>query len=71
MLSRFTIQRAKRYDPNFLNCLIVCPFWASQASIVLKSVGSYAVMKGKDSNCVGILSDRGELQLRQTSVNML
>ena len=28
-------------------------------------------MKRKDSNCVGISSDQGELQLLQTSVNIL
>ena len=28
MLSRFTIQYAKHYTPNWFDCLIVCPFWA-------------------------------------------
>ena len=27
-------------------------------------------MKGKDSNCVGILSDQGKLQLRKASLYM-
>ena len=32
----------------------------SQASIILKAWEINAVMKRKDTNCVGILSDQGE-----------
>ena len=36
MLSCFTIKRANHYSPNWFNCLIVCLFGQSQASIILK-----------------------------------
>ena len=61
MLSRFTIKRAKHYAPNWFNCLTVCLFEQSQASIILKSMGTNAVVKRKDSNCVGIVSYQGEV----------
>ena len=60
MLFRFTIKCAKHYTPKWFNCLIVCPLWQSQASIILKACEIYAVMKRKGSSCVGILSDQGE-----------
>ena len=34
MLSRFTIQRAKYYAPNWFDCLIVCPFWVKSGNCV-------------------------------------
>ena len=55
VLSRFTIKCGKHHAPNRFNCLI----GQSRASIILKRVGN-AVMKIKDSNCVGILFDQGE-----------
>ena len=39
-LSRFTIERAKHYTPNWYNYLIVCPFW-------VKSDKYYSKKRGK------------------------
>ena len=46
-------------------------FGQRQASIILKAWEVNAAIKRKDSNCVGILSDEGKLQLLQTSMNIL
>ena len=56
MLSRFTTKCVKHYASNCFNCLIVCPFSAKSG----KHWEINAVMKTKNSNCVGILSDQGE-----------
>ena len=63
MLSRFTIQRAKHYTPNWFNCLIVCPFWAKSGKYYSEKHQweINAVMKRKSSNCIGILSDQKKL----------
>ena len=51
------------------NCLIVCHFWAKSGKYYFDKHQwkINAVMKRKSSNCVGILSDQGKLQLHQTS----
>ena len=46
-------------------------FGQIQASIILKACITNAVMTRKDSNCVRILSDQGNLKMLQTSVNIL
>ena len=62
----------KYYTPNWLNCLIVCPFWAKSRQVLfLKAWEINAIMKRKDSSYVRTLSDQGKLQLLQTSVNIL
>ena len=73
MFSSFTIQHAKHYTPNWFNCLSVCPFWAKSNKYYSEKHQweINAVMKRKSSNCIGILSDQGKLQLHQTSVNIL
>ena len=72
MLSRFTIQREKYYTLNWFDCLTVCPFWAKSGKYYsIRVCEVNAVMKRKDSNCVGIFSDQGKLQLHRTSVNIL
>ena len=55
------------------NCLIVCHFWAKSGKYYFDKHQweINAVMKRKSSNCVGILSDQGKLQLHQTSENIL
>ena len=64
MLSRFTIRRGKHYAPNWFNCLIVCLFWAKSGKYYSKKHGKLmqinAAINRKDSNCVGILSDKGK-----------
>ena len=58
MLSRFSIQRAKHYAPNWFDCL---SFLGKVRQVLFKKAWKiHAVMKRKDSNCVGILSEQGE-----------
>ena len=58
--SHVSIKRVTHYAPNWFNCLIVFLFGQSRASIIFKMWEIDAVMKRKDGNCVGILSDQGE-----------
>ena len=61
MLSCFTIKRAKDYVSNWFNCLIVCSYWVKSGEYYSKKACEFnAVMKRKESNCVGILSDQGK-----------
>ena len=61
MLSSLNIQCGKYYAPNWLDCLIVCPFMGKvRQALFQKAWEINAVMKRNDSNCVGILSDQGE-----------
>ena len=39
MLSRFTIQREKRYAPKWFDDLIVCPFWTNSGKYYSKKCG--------------------------------
>ena len=66
MVYRFIIKREKYYAPNWFNCLIVCLFWRKSGKCEI-----LAIMKRKGSNYIGNLSDRGKLQLLQTSVHIL
>ena len=58
MLSLLSIEHAKRYAPNWFNCLTVCPFGVKSGKYYSKEWEIDAVLKVKDSNCVGILSDQ-------------
>ena len=57
MLSHFTIKRGKHYAPNWFNCLnVYISFWGKVSH---EAWEINAVMKRRDINCVGILSDQG------------
>ena len=68
MLSRFTIRCAKHYASNWFNCL---SFLGKVRKVFWKGWEVNAVMKRKDSNWVGVLSDQGKAATDQTSVNIL
>ena len=50
----------KHYVLNWFNCLIVCPFRANSGKYYSKRVEINAVLKIKESDYVGILSDQEE-----------
>ena len=53
---------------QLLHCLSIM---GKVRQVLFENHENNAVMKRKASNCVGILSDQGKLQLLQTSVNIL
>ena len=70
MLSHFTIQQ--HYAPNWFNCLIACLFWAKSVKYCSKKRGKLMQLwKERAVIALGFYLIRGELQLHQTSVNIL